>query len=217
MIKLLIVDDDVSFRKELQMRFKDQYEIFEAKDLTTAVAILKSNVINIVLLDLMLDNERGETLFKSDVRLPPVIVTSVLSADENILECFGSGAIDYVTKPFNYEILDKRIQLRVGENMRNVLRFDDLAIDRRSRMVTLGDEEIKLTPSEFNILLFLASNPNVCFSSDELFEELWGEPGLSNTSIKKHLSYLRNKLKGKLPSPCKIETVFGRGYVFKSE
>ena len=150
---------------------------------------------------------------------------SAKSTDLDKIMGLGTGADDYVTKPFNPLELTARVksQLRrytqlnpnsaVKEAEKNEISIRGLVINKDNHKVTVYDEEIKLTPIEFDILYLLASNPGKVFSTDEIFEKVWNEKVYeANNTVMVHIRRLRGKMKEDTRQNKIITTVWGVGY-----
>ena len=150
---------------------------------------------------------------------------SAKSTDLDKILGLGTGADDYVAKPFNPLEVSARVksQLRrytqlnpnsnVHENVRNEISIRGLTINKDNHKVTVYDEEVKLTPIEFDILYLLASNPGKVFSTDEIFEKVWNEKVYeANNTVMVHIRRLRGKMKEDTRENKIITTVWGVGY-----
>jgi DNA-binding response OmpR family regulator len=155
----------------------------------------------------------------------PIIMLSAKSTDLDKILGLGTGADDYVAKPFNPLELSARVksQLRrytqlnpnssVNENVKNEISIRGLTINKDNHKVTVFDEEVKLTPIEFDILYLLASNPGKVFSTDEIFERVWNEKVYeANNTVMVHIRRLRGKMKEDERQDKIITTVWGVGY-----
>lgn len=155
----------------------------------------------------------------------PIIMISAKSTDLDKILGLGTGADDYVAKPFNPLEVSARVksQLRrytqlnpnsnVHENVRNEISIRGLTINKDNHKVTVYDEEVKLTPIEFDILYLLASNPGKVFSTDEIFEKVWNEKVYeANNTVMVHIRRLRGKMKEDERQDKIITTVWGVGY-----
>ena len=155
----------------------------------------------------------------------PIIMLSAKSTDLDKILGLGTGADDYVTKPFNPLELTARVksQLRrytqlnpnssVHDAGKNEISIKGLTINKDNHKVTVDGEEIKLTPIEFDILYLLASNPGRVFSTDEIFENVWNEKVYeANNTVMVHIRRLRGKMKEDTRQNKIITTVWGVGY-----
>jgi len=152
----------------------------------------------------------------------PVIMLTAKSQSADKLRGFSLGIDDYVTKPFGSEELVARVrsalrtvlyQAHDSELPTGKFQTGDLLIDYEARRVFIGDEEIKLTPIEFDILYLLASNPGRVFSTDEIFEKVWNEKVYeANNTVMVHIRRLRGKMKEDTRQDKIITTVWGVGY-----
>ncbi len=214
---LLIVDDDSELTSVLKAYFiSTGNSVTVAEDIEHAVKHLKNDIFDVIILDIMLPDGESTSLLAKKRNLPPVIILSVLADESNMMECFSLGAQDYVVKPCSPELLEMRIALRLLPRSMRILEIHGLCIDSRERTLFFNGNAISLTGSEFNILWFLMSNAGRFFTSNEIFENIWGENSLEQTSIKFHISNLRRKLITHTGKQL-ILTKFGQGYTFTTE
>lgn len=186
-----------------------------------------SNPYDLILLDLMLPGIDGFELCKAirgklDI---PILMVTARKEDIDKIRGFDRGADDYIEKPFNPNELVARVKAHIArynrlvnrETANDVLRIKGLEIDRPARRVIINGEEKLLTAKEFDLLLFLASNPNQVFSKDHLFERIWGFDSLGDlTTVTVHIRKLREKIEVSPSDPEFIETIWGVGYRFKN-
>lgn len=155
----------------------------------------------------------------------PILMVSARQEDIDKIRGLGLGADDYIVKPFSPTELVARVKSHISryEQLTNressrpqVLRCGNLVIDLSSHQVFLQDKEILLPNKEFELLAFLAKNPGIVFSKDTLFERVWGEDSLGDTStVSVHINRIREKIEEDSSKPYYIETVWGAGYRFR--
>ncbi|MGH4051766.1 MAG: response regulator transcription factor [Clostridium sp.] len=227
MKRILIVEDDVSIA-ELQ---KDYLEIegFEVKicnDGVSGLNILKTDEFDLLILDVMLPKIDGFTILRSirEEKDIPVLMVSAKKEDIDKIKGLSLGADDYITKPFNPSELVARVKshIRNYERIKNkfktsvkssTLIIRGLEIKKDCRQVFVNGIEINLAQKEFDLLLYLAENPNRVFSKAELFERIWGFDALSDTAtVTVHIGRVREKIESNTSTPQYIETVWGTGY-----
>jgi len=227
MKKILIVEDDVSIA-ELQ---KDYLEIegFEVKicnDGVEGLNVLKTEEFDLLILDVMLPKIDGFTILKAirEEKDIPVLMVSAKKEDIDKIKGLSLGADDYITKPFNPSELVARVKshIRNYERIKNkfktsvkssTLIIRGLEIKKDCRQVFVNGIEINLAQKEFDLLLYLAQNPNRVFSKAELFERIWGFDALSDTAtVTVHIGRVREKIETNTSEPQYIETVWGTGY-----
>ena len=205
----------------------DGYKVFKASSAQEGFDILDKENIQLILLDIMMPGMDGLEMCRiiRETRNIPIIMLSAKSTDLDKIMGLGIGADDYVTKPFNPLELTARVksQLRrytklnpnsaAQENAKNEISIRGLVINKDNHKVTVYDEEIKLTPIEFDILYLLASNPGRVFSTDEIFERVWNEKVYeANNTVMVHIRRLRGKMKEDERQNKIITTVWGVGY-----
>lgn len=219
MKNILIVDDDIYIGNALEeILLQNGYRVSRAYSGTEAIFAVSHNTPDLVLLDLMLPGMDGEDVLKhiSDI---PVIVMSAKADIENKVNLLLNGAVDYVTKPFNTKELLARIavQLRTFENCgkKTVILFDDISLNTETTEVCVGDTEIRLTRTEYAILKTLILNQANIISKSALLERICTDtPDCTESSLKTHISHLRNKLSA-VGGRDYIETIWGIGFRLK--
>lgn len=212
--KILIIEDDESLRKELYDHFCQKNTVLVAGSVKKAKKILEENLFDICLMDIILPDGSGLNLFEHLVSIPTIILSN-LGSDEMLLEGFSHGAIDYIVKPASIEIIEARMELRLLPYPHHKINNHGLELNMKTRTIAYKNQDLKLTSSEFNILLFLMRNPNRFFTASEIYEHVWKMPYLNTTTIKTHLSNLRKKMLS-ISKECSdlILTEFGKGYSF---
>ena len=225
---ILVVDDEKEIAELVEIYLvSDGYRVLKAKNAQEGLDILEREEVHLVLLDIMMPGMNGlemcEPIQKS--RNIPIIMLSAKSTDLDKIRGLGTGADDYVTKPFNPLELTARVksQLRrymqlnpnsgAEEKQKNEISVRGLVINRDNHRVMVDGEEIRLTPIEFDILFLLASNPGKVFSTDEIFEKVWNEKVYeANNTVMVHIRRLRGKMKEDSRTDKIITTVWGVGY-----
>lgn len=214
--KILFVEDDKALLKELTEYFKGNGNVvFAADTLKAAREILERERLDAIVLDVILPDGEGPELLKEDKKRPPVVILSDLGGEEDVLSGLFSGAVDYVVKPCSPKLLETRLALRLLPKQSSRILLHELELDASLRTVKYRKKTISLTGSEFNVLHFLMLHAGEFFSSKEIYEYVWKAPSLRTTTIKRHLSTLRCKLK-EVTDRNLIVTEFGKGYCFVS-
>lgn len=229
MEKILIVEDD-----ELIAELERDY--LEANEFEAEIAYnglegekkAKAGDYDAILLDVMLPGKTGFEVcreLRRSLHLPIIMVTAK-KEDIDKIRGLGLGADDYLVKPFSPAELVARVKSHIhihnlllesqGETKETEITYQNLTILPKSRMVYLDNREIVLVNKEFELLLFMAENPNIVFSKDTLFDRVWGMDSLGDVAtVTVHINRLRDKL-GKNSSKTQfIETVWGAGYRFR--
>ena len=230
MKKILIVEDDKSIA-ELE---QDYLEIngFKAEIALTGVSGLEKAInkeYDLILLDVMLPGKDGFEICQEirKVKEIPILLVTAKKDDIYIIRGLGIGVDDYIVKPFSPSELVARVTAHMNRYERltsmdkthgksqNIISIGRLNINSDSRRVYIGDTEIKLANKEFELLVFLASNPNIVFSKDTLLDRIWGEESFGDTStVTVHINRIREKIEIDTSNPQYIETVWGAGYRF---
>ena len=225
---ILVVDDEQEIADLVEIYLvSDGYKVFKASNAQDGLDILNKEDIHLCLLDIMMPGMNGLEMCKKirETKNIPIIMLSAKSTDLDKILGLGTGADDYVVKPFNPLELTARVksQLRrytqlnpnsnVHETVKNEISIRGLTINKDNHKVTVYDEEVKLTPIEFDILYLLASNPGKVFSTDEIFEKVWNEKVYeANNTVMVHIRRLRGKMKEDERQDKIITTVWGVGY-----
>lgn len=226
--RILVVDDEKEIADLIEIYLvSDGYKVLKANNAEEGLGILGKEEVHLVLLDIMMPGMNGLEMCKKirETNNIPIIMISAKSTDLDKILGLGTGADDYVAKPFNPLEVSARVksQLRrytqlnpnsnVHENVRNEISIRGLTINKDNHKVTVYDEEVKLTPIEFDILYLLASNPGKVFSTDEIFEKVWNEKVYeANNTVMVHIRRLRGKMKEDERQDKIITTVWGVGY-----
>jgi len=231
MKKILIIEDDLSIA-ELQ---KDYLEVAGfVVDICTdgeqGLKTLMNNEYDLLLLDLMLPGKDGLEILAQirDEKDIPVLLVSAKKEEIDKIKGFSFGADDYITKPFSPGELVARVKAHLQNYERlkqkfpktdktpNEITIRGLKIQSESRRVFINQHEIFLAQKEFDLLHFLAQNPNRVFSRDELFERVWGLEALGDSAtVTVHIARIREKIESDPANPQYIETVWGAGYRFR--
>jgi len=220
--RVLVVEDDRVINQAVSDRLEAEgYEVARAWDGPGAVAAYGEHSPDLVVLDVMLPGYDGHEVcrrIQAD-RPVPVLMLTARADETDVLVELGLGADDYLTKPFRM----RELVARVGALLRRVARaaelvgrraleLGDLRVDVAARRVWLGGEEVRLTPTEFDLLLCLASAPGAVVSRDRLMADVWGWPGASGTrTVDSHIKGLRAKV-----GADRIRTVHGVGYALET-
>ncbi len=227
MAKILIVEDEVAIA-ELE---KDYLELsgFEVDMEHSGKSGLKralESEYNLIILDLMLPEIDGFEICrkireKKDV---PVLMVSAKKDDIDKIRGLGLGADDYVTKPFSPSELVARVKAHLARYERlvgsgilknDMIEIRGIKIDKTARRVWVNGEERAFTTKEFDLLTFLAQNPNHVFTKDELFRKIWDMESIGDiATVTVHIKKIREKIEFDTSKPQYIETIWGVGYRF---
>ncbi|NLK99065.1 MAG: response regulator transcription factor [Clostridiales bacterium] len=228
MKRILIVEDELAIA-ELE---KDYLELsgFEVEVETTGdmgVERALKEDFNLIILDLMLPNVDGFEICKRirEEKNIPIIMVSAKKEDIDKIRGLGMGADDYITKPFSPSELVARVKAHLaryerligsGQKENEVIEIRGLKIDKTARRVFINDEERIFTTKEFDLLTFLAENPNHVYTKDELFREIWDMESIGDiATVTVHIKKIREKIEYNTSKPQYIETIWGVGYRFK--
>lgn len=224
MYNILVCDDERDIVSALTIYLTTSgYRVFPAYDGTEALALLEKEDIHLVLLDIMMPNMDGITAMtrlreRSNV---PVILLTAKSEDTDKILGLNVGADDYITKPFNpVEVLARvKSQLRRylhlggGTVKPTTIQLGGVALDDRTKEVSLDGDPVALTPREYEILKLLMQNPGTVFSPKRIYRAVWGEdPYGAENAVAVHIRHLREKLEYNPSDPRYIKVVWGQGY-----
>ena len=217
-MKVLIVDDEELIRNVIkEYCLLDNYEVIEASNGLEAINKVKeNNDIDIIILDVMMPKLDGFSAFKKirEIKSIPTIILSARNEEFDKLIGFDLGIDDYVTKPFSPKELMARIKavLKRSLNTDNFV-YSDLVIDYLGHTVKIDGKELKLTPKEYELLVYFSKNPNIALSREQLLSKIWGYDFFGDDrTVDTHIKMLRNNL-GKYRHL--IVTVRGLGYKFE--
>lgn len=224
---ILIVDDEKEIRNLIEIYLKNEgYQVLQAEDGQQAIDLLEHTDVDLIILDIMMPTLDGLT-FTLQVREQkdmPIIMLSAKSQDLDKIHGLSTGADDYMTKPFNPLELIARVksQLRryvrinrapVQPRQENEIELDDLLINTATHEVRVGGRDVRLTPTEFDILELLARNRGMVFSAEHIYEKVWKEPFYrSDNTVMVHIRKIREKIEENSRKPKYIKTVWGVGY-----
>lgn len=231
MSKILIIEDD-ELIAELERDYLEASG-FEAEMEFSGETGLKKVLeggYDAVILDVMLPGKNGFDIcreIRKELNLPIILVTAK-KEDVDKIRGLGLGADDYLVKPFSpaelvarvrshIQIHERLLDQKKEQNERSI-KIRNMRISPKERRVYVDGNEVILTNKEFELLVFLAENPNIVFSKETLFDRIWGMDAVGNTAtVTVHINRLREKMEASPSSPQMIETVWGVGYRFKVE
>lgn len=228
MSKVLIIEDEVSIA-ELERDYLELND-FEVDIQTNGKKGLEQALTtdySLIILDLMLPDLDGFEICKRirETKDIPIIMVTAKKNDIDKIRGLGLGVDDYVTKPFSPSELVARVKAHIARYERLVgstalkndtIEIRGLRIDKTDRRVFVDGEEKVFTNKEFDLLVFLASNPNKVFSKDELFSRIWNMESIGDiATVTVHIKKIREKIEYDTSNPQFIETVWGVGYRFR--
>lgn len=217
--KVLVVDDDPAIAEMLTIVLQGEgFDTVVVGDGNEAVAAARQHNPDLILLDVMLPGMNGVDVcraIREDSTVPIVMLTARTDTVDVVLG-LESGADDYVHKPFKPKELVARVRARLRRNTDEKpekLEISGLTINVSGHQVTRGNEEIPLTPIEFDLLVTLASKPRQVITREELLEKVWGyRKGSDTRLVNVHIQRLRSKIEVDPDDPRIIQTVRGVGY-----
>lgn len=228
MSRILIIEDEVSIA-ELE---KDYLELsgFEVEIETNGDTGLERALrgdFDLLVLDLMLPGTDGFEICRRvrEEKNTPIIMVSAKKEDIDKIRGLGLGADDYMTKPFSPSEMVARVKAHlaryerlIGSGMpeNDIVEIRGLRIDKTARRVWVNEEEKNFTTKEFDLLTFLAQNPNHVYTKEELFSKIWDMESVGDiATVTVHIKKIREKIEFNTAKPQYIETIWGVGYRFK--
>lgn len=226
--QILVVDDDYEIAKSIQIYLSNQnYSVFLAKDGEEAVELFEKQRFDLIIMDIMMPKMNGidATLKIRETSVVPIIMLSAKSEDVDKIMGLNLGADDYITKPFNPMELIARVNSSIrryasygsqmSEETSSAIRIGGIELNKESRQVRVDEEEVKVTPLEYKILLLLMSHAGRVFSIEEIYETVWEEPAYSPETVTVHIRRIREKIEIDPKEPRYLKVVWGVGYKFE--
>ncbi len=227
MINILVCDDDKDIVDAIEIYLAPEgYHILKAYDGIQAIEMMRSNDIQLLIMDVMMprmDGIRATLKIREESNIP-IIILSAKTEDTDKIFGLNVGADDYVTKPFNSLELVARVksQLRrytklgtmTPETVSNIYRTGGLEINDDTKQVTVDGRVVeKLTPIQYNILLFLTKNKGRVFSIEQIYENIWNEDAINaDNTVAVHIRHIREKIEINPKEPRYLKVVWGIGY-----
>ena len=231
MAKILVCDDDKEIVEAIEIYLtQDGHQVLEAYDGIEAVEILKKESVDLLIMDIMMPRMDGirATLKIREKHNIPIIILSAKSEDADKILGLNIGADDYITKPFNPLELVARVKSHLRRYMQlgstaikeseAIYTVGGLAINDDLKEVTVDGEPVKLTQTEYNILLLLVKHQGKVFSIDQIYENIWNENavGVDNT-VAVHIRHIREKIEINPKEPRYLKVVWGVGYKIEKQ
>ena len=228
MSRILIVEDEVAIA-DLEKDYLELsgFEVEIENDGTKGLERALHEEFDLFILDLMLPGVDGFEICKKirETKNTPILMVSAKKDDIDKIRGLGLGADDYVTKPFSPSELVARVKAHlaryerlIGSNMpqNDIIEIRVIKIEKTARRVWVNGEEKQFTTKEFDLLTFLAENPNHVFTKEELFRKIWDMESIGDiATVTVHIKKIREKIEMNTNKPQYIETIWGVGYRFK--
>jgi len=219
-LRILVIDDEPPIRRFLNTSLVAQgYRVLEAADGTSGLAALKSNPVDVVVLDLGLPDISGFEIIqklRDQGSVIPIVVLSSRADEAGKVKALDLGADDYVTKPFGIDELLARIRAALRHRLQQqgekpIFRSGDLSVDLVRRIVTVAGQEVKLSPREYELLRLLVAHAGKVLTHKFLLREVWGGDG-DVQYLRIYIRALRQKIEANPERPEHIITEQGVGY-----
>ena len=228
MSKILIVEDEEAIA-DLEKDYLELsgFDVEIENDGTSGLERALSEEFDMYILDLMLPGTDGFEICKRirEKKNTPILMVSAKKDDIDKIRGLGLGADDYITTPFSPSELVARVKAHlaryerlIGSNAQknDIIEIRGIRIDKTARRVWVNEEEKQFTTKEFDLLTFLAENPNHVFTKDELFSKIWDMESIGDiATVTVHIKKIREKIEFNTAKPQYIETIWGVGYRFK--
>lgn len=228
MSKILIVEDEETIA-DLEKDYLEMsgYEVIIENDGIKGLKSAMNSDVDLIILDLMLPGMDGYDICKQlrEEKNIPIIMVSAKKDDIDKIRGLGLGADDYMTKPFSPSELVARVKAHLSRYERliasnqksnDTVEIRGIKIDKTARRVYVNGEEKIFTTKEFDLLTFLAENPNHVFTKEELFRAIWDMDSIGDiATVTVHIKKIREKIEFDTSKPQYIETIWGVGYRFK--
>ena len=225
-IKVAVIEDDENLRFLVVHRLKTEgYKVVEASDGETAEELIMTEQPDIVLLDWMLPNKQGSEVCQNVRKLGfnnIIVMMTAKAQDVDKIDAYNFGVSDYVTKPFNMDVLvaliDNKVKFVINNEKSEVYRFGNMEHHPNTHSLMRDGKKIELTILENRILLYFLKNANTVINRDELMMVVWGYNSDVNTrTLDMHIVRLRKKIESNPDRPHFMQTVRGVGYKFVAE
>ena len=228
MSKILIVEDEEAIA-DLEKDYLELsgFDVEIENDGTSGMERALNEDFDMFILDLMLPGTDGFEICRKirEKKNTPVLMVSAKKDDIDKIRGLGLGADDYITKPFSPSELVARVKAHLARYERligstaqknDIIEIRGIRIDKTARRVWVNEEEKQFTTKEFDLLTFLAENPNHVFTKDELFSKIWDMESIGDiATVTVHIKKIREKIEFNTAKPQYIETSWGVGYRFK--
>ena len=228
MSNILIVEDEKNMQDIIcEYMHRGGHTCFTADDGVDALMLLKTNPMDLMILDIMMPHLDGFSVCKMarEMSSLPIMILTAKSDEEDKLKGYEYGADDYMTKPFSPSELVARVKAHmaryerlIGSNAKEneIIEIRGIRIDKTARRVYVNGEERTFTTKEFDLLTFLAENPNHVYTKEELFQKIWDMESIGDiATVTVHIKKIREKIEVNTSKPQYIETIWGVGYRFK--
>lgn len=226
--RILVVDDEPEIADLVTVYLRGEgFQVFPCGSGTEALSVLEREKIDLAVLDVMLPDISGLSLC-AEIRRKwqfPILMLTAKTEDSDKITGLTVGADDYMTKPFSPSELVARVKAHMARYERligsgiqenEIVEIRGIKIDKTARRVWINGEEKAFTSKEFDLLTFLAQNPNHVFTKEELFSRIWDMESIGDiATVTVHIKKIREKIEFNTAKPQYIETIWGVGYRFK--
>lgn len=214
MKKILIVEDEDKIRKIVKTFLeKKSFEIVEVSDGKDAIDSFLTEKPDLVILDVMLPHKNGFEICKEirEFGNTPILMLTAKTQDTDEINGFQLGVDDFLRKPFSLEVLLVRVNKLLNISAKGVIQISNIIINEQSRNVEVSGNDIKLSPKEYDLLMYLYRNKNIAVDRDKILNDVWNFSYYGDDrTVDTHIKSLRKKIGQDI-----IETIRGIGYMLK--
>lgn len=214
-MKILLVEDEQSLSEIISNSLKkESYQVDTSFDGEEAYLLAKSNIYDLIILDVMLPSMDGfeilKRLRKENINTKIIMLTARSSLDDK-LAGLNNGANDYLTKPFHIEELIARVNIQLNTT-KSIIKYADLSLNTSTSILSSNNKSVELVCKEFKLLEYFMNNPDIILDKEQIYERVWGiESTTESNNLEAYLSFIRRKLKA-IDSKVNIKSIRGLGY-----
>lgn len=223
---VLIIEDEQELGELIQLFLNSEgIDSVWVEDAEAGLEKLNASPFDLIILDINLPGMDGYEFLQllRQRETVPVIIVSARTSDEDIISGLGIGADEFVTKPFKPKVLSARVRallrrsVQYSENNREVYHFEEYELDYDGYLLKKDGKAIPLSTKEIEVLRFLVKNAGKALSPEEIYSSVWDQDYGDLTTVAVYIQRLRKKIEKDFKSPAFIQTIHGRGYLFRKE
>lgn len=222
--KILVVDDDLAIRMALKTAFiRESMQVTEASCGADALALLRSQTFDLIILDIMMQDIDGYTILqrlRTSGILTPVLMLSGRQEETDQVLGLGLGADDYLTKPFHLSVLIQKVKALIrrssiyNQQKQNMITAGPFRFDLMKLECSKDGKLLNFTARELTLFRFFMEHPGQVFTKDQLYRQVWNESVVDDNTIMVYMKRIREKIEDNPKNPTHIKTIRGIGYIF---